>query len=134
MKQLVVLLLFLLTLFLSLTAPSFLFLKLLLSALEQDQRHRSRLSTKRAGRVRFLFGILLPLVDIPLPERWEVLEEQDRLTQLIREELPKPPVVAPVPEPVVPDETQPSEAVEEEQLAEQPVPAAEAAPAAKNCL
>ncbi len=47
-------------------------------------------------------GVLLPLVDIPLPERWEILEEQERLTQLIREELPKPPVVVAEEKPVEP--------------------------------
>jgi hypothetical protein len=38
-----------------------------------------------------LLGLLLPQIDLPLPERWEVIEVPERLARLIREERPLPP-------------------------------------------
>ncbi|MBW2499859.1 MAG: AgmX/PglI C-terminal domain-containing protein [Deltaproteobacteria bacterium] len=98
---------------------------------EDDRRLRKALAI--ALLVSFAFGLLLPLVDLPLPERWEVLEEQERLTQLIREARPEPPVAIREPTPVVPDEkTEPQEQVEEQQLAEESAPSPEPAPAAEK--
>jgi outer membrane biosynthesis protein TonB len=72
---------------------------------EEDRRFRKALLI--ALLLSTAIGVVFPLIEIPIPERWELLEEQERLTQLIREELPKPPVVVaeekPV-EPVLPDE------------------------------
>jgi len=68
------------------------------------------------------------MIDIPLPDRWEVLEEQERITQLIRENIPEPPPVVQLakPKPVVKDKSKPTES-------EAPIAAeklvAEAAPA-----
>lgn len=79
---------------------------------EDDRRFRKTLAISLL--VALLFSILLPLIDIPLPARWEVLEEQDRLTQLIRDELPAPPPVVEVAEvkPVKTDEQTPNEATD----------------------
>ena len=60
-----------------------------------------------------ILGVVLPQIDIPVPERWTILAEQERLTQLVRESIPVPPVVLaeeeqPI-EPVVPDEAAPVE-------------------------
>lgn len=55
---------------------------------EDDRRFRKTLAIALAASA--LLALLLPMIEIPLPERWEILEEQDRLTQLIRDELPPP--------------------------------------------
>jgi len=72
---------------------------------EADRRFRRTLLV--ALLLCLLIGAALPWIEIPIPERWEILEQQERLTQLIREDLPLPPVVVaeekPV-EPVVPEE------------------------------
>jgi hypothetical protein len=65
---------------------------------EDDRRFRKLLLLSLLTSIAL--GVLLPLVEIPMPERWEILEEQERLTQLIREELPKPPVVVAEEKPV----------------------------------
>jgi outer membrane biosynthesis protein TonB len=56
---------------------------------EDDQRFRKSLAASLALSV--LLGLLLPLIDLPLPERWEVAEVPDRLARLIQEERPLPP-------------------------------------------
>ncbi|MBY0402154.1 AgmX/PglI C-terminal domain-containing protein [Myxococcota bacterium] len=81
---------------------------------EEDRRFRKTLLV--ALFVSIAIGIVAPMIEIPVPERWEILEEQERLTQLIREELPKPPVavVKEEPKPVVPvDPEEPAEASDE---------------------
>ncbi len=96
---------------------------------EDDRRFRKTLAA--ALLVALVFGLILPRIDIPLPERWEVLEEQQRLTQLIREELPPPPPPVEIAqaEPIAEEsEPEPTEA-EEPLAAEELVP--EAAPATK---
>jgi len=70
---------------------------------EDDARFRKSLAV--ALMVSLLLGLLLPLVDLPLPERWEPLEVPDRLTRLIREDRPLPP--PPVQEPTRPEEVKP---------------------------
>lgn len=93
---------------------------------EDDQRFRKTLAATLL--LSLLLGLVLPLIDIPLPERWQILEEQERLTRLIREELPPPPVVAiEESQPIEREEAKPSEE-ETPLVADQPVP--EAAPAA----
>ena len=95
---------------------------------EDDRRFRKTLAASLA--IALLLGLLLPLIDIPIPERWEILEEQDRLTQLIREELPPPPPPAPEQTLVAESEPEATEPVEESEVAaEEIVP--ESAPAAK---
>ena len=48
--------------------------------------------------VTSLLGALIPQIDLPLPEPWEVIEVPDRLVRLIREERPLPPPAATVAE------------------------------------
>jgi outer membrane biosynthesis protein TonB len=95
---------------------------------EDDRRFRKALAATLLFSL--VFSLLLPLIDIPIPERWQVLEEQERLTRLLREELPPPPVVE-VKEavPTKKDEPEPNSEEEAPLLAEELVP--EAAPAAK---
>jgi hypothetical protein len=92
---------------------------------EDDRRLRKSLAISLL--LSLVLGLVFPLIDIPVPDRWEVLEEQDRLTRLIREELPPPPVVEiEAAKPVAKDEPTPSEE-EAPLLAEEVVP--EASPA-----
>jgi hypothetical protein len=56
---------------------------------EEDERFRKSLAASLLLSV--LLGLLLPLIDLPLPEPWEVEEVPDRLVSLIREERPLPP-------------------------------------------
>jgi hypothetical protein len=85
---------------------------------EEDERFRRTLALLLL--LSLLLGVLLPLVDLPLPEAWEPIEVPERLTRLIREErpLPPPPVVQeqarreeevkpPEETPVVPEEAEP---------------------------
>ena len=74
---------------------------------EDDQRFRKSLAISLL--VGLLLGSLLPMIDLPLPERWELTEVPDRLTRLIQERtLPPPP---PVQERTRPEEQQPPEEV-----------------------
>ena len=93
---------------------------------DDDQRFRRSLAASLL--LALLLGFVLPMIEIPIPERWQVLEEQDRLTQLIREELPVPPPAVEIatPEPVAQEELTPEES-ESPRAAEEVV--AEAAPA-----
>ena len=99
---------------------------------EDDRRFRRTLAASLLAAL--LLGLLLPLIEIPIPERWEILEEQDRLTQLIREELPPPP--PPEPEQTLvaesePEATEPVEEPVEESVAASDEIVPESAPAAK---
>lgn len=74
---------------------------------EDDQRFRKSLTISLLACL--LLGFLLPMIDLPLPERWELTEVPDRLTRLIQERaLPPPP---PVQERTRPEEQQPPEVV-----------------------
>ncbi len=93
---------------------------------EDDRRFRKSLAGSLA--VALLLALILPMIDIPIPERWQVLEEQERLTQLIRDERPPPPPVEITKaEPVQAEEAKPEES-ESEVAAEELI--TEAAPAA----
>jgi hypothetical protein len=83
---------------------------------EDDQRFRKSLAVSLL--VSVLLGSLLPLIDLPLPERWELTELPDRLTRLIQERtLPPPP---PAQEKTRPEEQEPPE--EAPLLAEEGMP------------
>jgi hypothetical protein len=71
---------------------------------EDDQRFRKVLAATLLPSL--LLGLLLPLIDLPLPEPWEEIEVPERLARLISEErvLPPPP---PVQQETRPDETEP---------------------------
>lgn len=71
---------------------------------EDDRRFRKTLFAMLFASAAL--GYLLPLIDIPIPERWEILEEQERLTQLVREAIPIPPAVVAEQEPAQPTETE----------------------------
>jgi outer membrane biosynthesis protein TonB len=83
---------------------------------DDDKRFRKSLAVSLL--VGLLFGVLLPQIDLPLPEPWEVLEVPDRLVRLIREERPPPPP-APMQEQARPEELKP-EPTEEPEAVPQP--------------
>lgn len=97
---------------------------------EDDERFRRTLGI--ALLLSLFLGLVLPLIELPIPDRSEVLDEQDRLTQLIREErvLVMPPVTVAEPEPIVQSDPEPVAPSEESAVAESPAPAAESSPAA----
>jgi outer membrane biosynthesis protein TonB len=82
---------------------------------DADDRFRKALAASLL--LTLLLGLILPLVDLPLPEPWKATEVPERLTRLIREEraLPPPP---PVQERRKPEAKQP-EPSEEPLVAEQ---------------
>ncbi len=82
---------------------------------EDDTRFRKTLAV--AMLVSLLLGGLIPLIDLPIPERDEIVEVPERFAKLIRQE-PQAPVPPPVavrePEPEKPkDEPKPEKIVEE---------------------
>ena len=102
---------------------------------EDDERFRKTLAISLL--VSLLLGLLLPMIDLPIPDRWEVFDEQDRLTQLIRDErVAVPPTVAVrEPEPVRPSEEQEPVAPNDSQSvaeAAEPAPASASSPAARK--
>jgi outer membrane biosynthesis protein TonB len=56
---------------------------------DDDRRMRKHMAQALAAAL--LFGVVLPLIDIPLPEAAEVIEVPERLVELIRERRPLPP-------------------------------------------
>lgn len=94
---------------------------------EDDRRFRKTLALSLL--LALVLGAILPLIDIPLPAKWEVLEEQERLTQLLRNEIAKPkPVEVAKPEPAAPAQESPIPEESEESVAAEEL-VAEAAPA-----
>jgi outer membrane biosynthesis protein TonB len=85
---------------------------------EDDERFRKSLAASLL--VSLLLGLLIPQIDLPLPEPWEVIEVPDRLVRLIREERPLPPP-PPVRAETRPEEVKP-EPSEEPQTVPQPEP------------
>ena len=74
---------------------------------EEDTRfHKSLLASTAVG---LLLGLIIPWIDLPIPEREELIEIPERLVKLIREEPPLPPVQPVVDErpEELPDETEP---------------------------
>lgn len=90
---------------------------------EDDLRFRKNLGV--ALLLSLLLGIVFPMIDLPLPEAWEVEEVPERFTSLIKQEI----VLPPAPPPVV-EETKPEEKPEpvEELIAEEPAPKAAPTP------
>jgi hypothetical protein len=101
---------------------------------EEDRRLRKALVSALAAAL--LFGAILPLVDIPLPEAAEVIEVPERLVELIRERRPLPPPqqVAEQRRERPPPEEQPTEVPPEQAAAERPARAepAQAEPAGEG--
>jgi hypothetical protein len=96
---------------------------------EDDQRFRKALAISLLSSL--LFGIILQLVDLPIPERWQVLEERDRVTRLIREDVP-PPIAIEEAKPEPREEPLPIEASDEPLVADTSTPEAKPAPEKKS--
>ncbi len=65
--------------------------------------------------IALFLGLTLPLIDLPIPERWEVIEVPERFARMVREQRPPPPP------PKVIEEAKPTETdelVPAEELAE----------------
>jgi len=71
---------------------------------EDDKRFRKSLAASLL--VGLLLGLILPQIDLPLPEPWEVVEVPERLARLVREQRPLPPP-PPVVEEAKPEEPKP---------------------------
>ncbi|MGD1977686.1 MAG: hypothetical protein PVG57_08995, partial [Gammaproteobacteria bacterium] len=56
---------------------------------EDDRRFNKSLAASLL--ISVLLGLLLPQIDLPLPEPWEVVDVPERLAKLVREERPPPP-------------------------------------------
>ena len=77
---------------------------------EDDRRLRKALGTSLL--VALLFGLILPLIDLPLPVPGEPIEVPERLARLVEQRLPPPP--PPVREEPQPQEPEPEQVVEQE--------------------
>jgi hypothetical protein len=86
---------------------------------EDDRRFRKTLAASLLTGL--LFGLLLPLIDLPLPEAWEVAEVPERFTRLIQERPLSPPPR--VQEEKRPEEQEPKTPEETPLLAEEGTPA-----------
>ena len=85
---------------------------------EDDQRFRKSLAASLL--LGLLLGTLLPLIDLPLPERSELIELPERLTRLIQDRpLPPPPRIQ---REVKPEEQEPQPPEEAPLLAEEGTP------------
>ncbi len=83
---------------------------------EDDLRFRNLLTGSMAAAL--LLGLLIPLIDIPLPERDEIIEVPERFARFIREER-QPPLAVREPPPA-PDEAPREPDPEPEEVAERP--------------
>jgi hypothetical protein len=85
---------------------------------EDDQRFRKSLATSLL--LALLVALVVPMIDLPVPERWEVIEVPERLTRLIKEEMPLPP--SPLQQELTSEEKLPDAPDEEPVLAEESTP------------
>jgi hypothetical protein len=84
---------------------------------EDDRRFNKALAASLL--VSVLLGLLLPQIDLPLPEPWEVIDVPERLARLVREERPPPPPPSTIAEP--PPEQKPAEPEPEPEPIEEPL-------------
>ncbi|MEJ2515259.1 MAG: AgmX/PglI C-terminal domain-containing protein [Gammaproteobacteria bacterium] len=107
---------------------------------EDDRRFRKSLTVALAFSL--LVALIIPQIDLPLPDIWERAEVPERLVELIEKKYPEPPPVAtmadvpekpPEPEAVEPEpEPEPeTEAVEEKLAPQEGTAVAESTPAPK---
>lgn len=94
---------------------------------EDDRRFRKSLLVSLAASV--LLGLVVPQIDLPLPEAWEPDEVPERLARLVQERRPVPPPVAVVEEPPREEPKPPEPEVEEQELKPVEGPSVAAAPA-----
>ena len=85
---------------------------------EDDQRFRKSLATSLS--LALLLALVVPMIDLPVPERWELIQVPERLTRLIEEETPLPP--PPVQQELTPEEKLADAPDEEPVLAEESTP------------
>ncbi len=90
---------------------------------EDDLRFRKNLGI--ALLISLLLAIVFPMIDLPLPEAWEVEEVPDRFTSLIEQKIVLPPA-PPVVQEVKPDQREPEPV--DELIAEKPAPKAAPTP------
>jgi outer membrane biosynthesis protein TonB len=91
-----------------------------------EEDARSRRSVLIALLLCIAAGWLFNSVDLPIPERAELIEVPERVAKLVREELPKP---KPEPEPII-EEPEPEPEPEEPELADETPPEPEVVPEA----
>jgi len=80
---------------------------------EDDRLFRKSLAVSLL--IALFLGLMLPLIDLPIPDRWEVVEVPERFARMVREQRPPPPPPKAVEE-KKPTETE--ELVPAEELAE----------------
>ena len=81
---------------------------------QEDDKKRLRKSLAASLLVAILLGLLIPLFDIPLPDRVEPVEIPERMAQLIVEKKPPPPPPPPKVEKKPEDSTKEKKAKKEE--------------------
>jgi hypothetical protein len=86
---------------------------------EDDQRFRKSLAITML--ISLLLALVTPMIDLPAPDRWAVVEISDRFTRLIKEEQPLPPP-PPVEQELKTEEKLAETADEEPVLAEKTTP------------
>ena len=91
---------------------------------EAESERRLRRAVLGALFISLAFGLLIPLISVPMPDRSDMVSEiPKRLVQLVKKELPKP---APVPKPEPRSEPKPEQVEEEiKQAKKEPDPQAE---------
>jgi outer membrane biosynthesis protein TonB len=90
---------------------------------EDDARFRRALAV--ALMLSLLFGVLLPMIELPLPKQFTPEDLPRRLVQFVRQEKAKrfpPPVVEETAQEQIPPEEQEQDPVEDPEPSEQPVP------------
>lgn len=83
---------------------------------EDDVRFRKSLAAFLL--LSLLLALLVPMIDLPVPESWEVMELPERLTRLIKADIPPPP---PLRKELIPEKKQ-AESPDELVLAEERTP------------
>jgi hypothetical protein len=83
---------------------------------EDDRLFRKSLTASLS--LALLLALVVPMIDLPVPDPWEVIEVPERLTRLIKEETPPPPVQQQLP----PEEKLADAPEEEPVLAEKSTP------------
>lgn len=98
---------------------------------EAESERRLRRAILGALFISLVFGALIPLINVPIPDRSiTVAQIPKRLVQLVKKELPKP---APVPKPEARPEPKPEQVEEEtKQAKKEPKPQAEEPKTAKQ--